>query len=78
MTLVLFGVFAVVFAMGFNYFMPKLSQYVSGNQSLAQYQSSYVGQTLITAVLIFGLLLVLGFVLSKSGERVSAPGVSVG
>lgn len=77
MELIVFAVFATVFAMGFNYFMPRFSAKVAQYPKFATYQNSYAGQTAVTAVLVFVLLLVLGYALSVSGAKARVGSVGV-
>lgn len=65
MEFVLLFVFAVVFAMGFNYFMPK----VVNNAQVSKYTGTYAGQTAITAALVFALLIAVSFVFSTLGAK---------
>ena len=76
MEFVLFFAFAVVFAMAFNYVMPRLNAKLANYPKIASHQSSYWGQTLITAVGVFVLLMVVGFVFSAAGVKARAGGVS--
>lgn len=56
--------FAAVFAMGFNFFMPKLSAY----PQLAKLHSTYAGQTVLTAALVFGLLIAVSYTFAIAGK----------
>lgn len=77
MEILLFFVFAVVFALAFNWAMPQLATQVSKYPNLAKYQSNYYGQTLLTALLVFALLLAVGFVFAAAGEKPAVGGVTV-
>lgn len=73
MEFLLMFVFAVVFAMGFNYFMPM----VIARPEVSKYTGSYAGQTAITAVLVFALLVAVGFVFSLVGAKAKVGTVAV-
>jgi len=75
MEFVMLFIFAIVFAMGFNYLMPRFSAKVATYPKLAAHQSSYAGQTVVTATAVFVLLLVVSYVFASVGGR-SAPSVS--
>jgi ABC-type Fe3+ transport system permease subunit len=77
MEILLFFIFAVVFALAFNWAMPQLTTQVAKYPKIATYQSTYYGQTLITAVLVFVLLLVVGFVFAAAGEKAAVGTVQV-
>jgi hypothetical protein len=77
MEILLFFVFAVLFAMGFNALMPRATAFVAGRPNLAKYSTSYAGQTALTAVLVFGLLIAVGVVFSLAKEKPTVAGVTV-
>lgn len=76
MEVLLFLIFAVVFAMGFNYAMPRFTTFVGKYPKLAAHQSSFYGQTAITAVLVFALLILVAFIFAAAGEKPRVPGVA--
>lgn len=63
--LLVFVVFAALFAMGFNYAMPRVTAY----PRFAKYAGTYAGQTAMTAGLVFLLLVGLAYVMSMAGVR---------
>jgi hypothetical protein len=77
MEILLFFVFAILFAMGFNALMPRANAFVAGRPGLAKYGSSYAGQTAVTAILVFGLLLAVGLVFSVAKKNPTVAGVTV-
>jgi uncharacterized membrane protein YccC len=72
--ILLFFVFAVIFAMIYNYGFPMLSS-ATGSWS---WTATYWGATLLTAVFFFVALLVVGFVFSLVGVRAKEGNVAVG
>jgi hypothetical protein len=77
MELLVFAIFAVIFAMAHNYFMPRFAAKVATYPKFAAYQNSYAGQTAVTAVFVFILLVVLGYALSMSGEKAAVGRASI-
>lgn len=77
MEIVLLFIFAVLFAMGFNYGMPRLQTRFAANSRVGKYASGYAGQTAATAVLVFALLVAVSFVFSVAGQSARVGGVSV-
>lgn len=54
------GALAIVVAILFNFAQPR----VFGSAALQKYQTSYAGKTLFTAVIIFGAIVLAGYVFS--------------
>lgn len=77
MEILVFAVFAVVFAMAHNYFMPRFAAKVATFPRFAPYQNSYAGQTAVTAAGVFILLVVLGYVLAMSGTKAQVGSASI-
>jgi hypothetical protein len=76
MAFVLFGVLALLAAMGFNFVHNK----VWTNARFTSQQAKYTGKTLYafntvaTAAVIFVTIIVAGFLLKEAGQRVEIPG----
>jgi hypothetical protein len=77
MEILLLFIFAVLFAMGFNYGMPRLQTRFAANSRVGKYATSYGGQTAVTAVMVFTLLVAVAFVFSLAGQSARVGGVSV-
>lgn len=71
MELVLLGVFALIFAMLFNWGAPR----VMAHPRLATLQTSYAGKTLVTGAIVFVFLIAVSYAMSAVGERPRLPAV---
>jgi hypothetical protein len=77
MEFIVFAVFAVVFAMAHNWFMPRFAAKVATYPQFAKYTGSYAGQTAVTAAAVFILLVVLGYALAMSGQSAKVGRASI-
>jgi len=77
MEILMFFLFAVIFAMLFNYGMPRFTSKLAQYPSVAPHITSYAGQTVVTAVFIFVVLLVVGYVFSLAGANAKVGAVEV-
>lgn len=73
MEVFVFFIFAVLFAMAFNYSMPRFVAY----PRFAKYAGTYTGQTAMTAVLVFFLIVGLAYAMSVAGVKARVGEASV-
>jgi uncharacterized membrane protein YbaN (DUF454 family) len=78
MELLMFFLFAVVFAMLYNYGFPRYSSWIAQRPTLAPHLGGFAGQTLVTAIFIFLVLVVVGYAFSLAGLKAEAPGHDIG
>jgi Zn-dependent protease len=73
--MLLLFIFAVLFAMGFNYGGPRFMNYAVSKPWGQRLNGSYAGKTVLTAIMVFALLVGVSLVMSAVKEKPALPSV---